>query len=1519
MMKLFSQLTLILLIYDAPFGVSSQIPYGNADIKLGDEPNYLKKIPDLGNWGHFGSQDFPYGIDADVTPDNDIMLDRPNYSEEKILDLGNGGHFGEGSATTGASTTNAVPGPTQNEAELANTGGLNEGTSKSAPTPTTTKSRGPPTTTTTRKENRVTQGNGSTTGTSRKASITTTARAKNPEEWKLRQGNEDLSKRFLPFITTDAGFSEGDSSSSGTVQLQLFKVETSRKTSTIMPAKERDPRRTLSIETSDSLIPSGDSSKGHAGYSVKGTLRTTSTKITTREKRTGSLLPNRDGSVFILEDNSRSDAGLFTKGVSRKTSTEITIVRRGLKQNSTTKTTDSLVRGESLRSGTVPTKATGKERKPRNLSTETNDNLIPSGDSLKGDAGFSTEGASRTTSARITIKENGPGPYPFTTKNGSLPVSENSSSIDAGLFKKGTSRTTSARITVKENGLGPYPSTTKNGTLPVPENSSSIDSGLFKKEVKLSKAGTSQKTSTITITTAKGKKPEPVTKTNDSLIAPGDSLVDDAGFFKGTSRMTSTKITSKENRPGPFLPNMDGSVLVLEDSSSTDAGLFAKGRGVGDSLSSGTGLPTRGIFSWAISLEVKLFKAETSRKTSTTTTAKGKEPERKTPTKTNDDFTPPGDSPNSDASFSVKGTSRTTSARIISRGNQPGPRLPTAKDGSVFVQDSSSTDALYTKGTLRMTSTKITTQEKGAGALLYTTVNGSQVSPKYSSGTDAGSYSKGASGMTTTKSTTRASGPQQKPFDTKNGSLVVPEDSPSTNAGFVTEDANGSFGNTSFKASTKAKDTKVSHEAANDRTPRTIGSKQPGTTISGGNGYEKDGPASKDADSAEKHTSKHYLTEDQVSTKHIRASSKAPASNDNSGTSRVRSGTSSRQPNGGSPLNEGLGTKEDTTGFSVREFADSSPGTVANITGKNVDRNESAVNEDGTFSVFVTSITEGTHVSGSEEQSKQNMTRGQNNTSRNVSSFTDSSILVPSVTLGAGNSNQSEAYTTVDPRDEQLVFDERNDQNLGTTRSTPSSRRNDTLQSISPKAKHGGATLAPISTMEPQKLNITFSEFTDSTKSVNTLEAEYVHIPTIRHNGTDRNDSRQAVDMVEDYSSITTVIPEAESLKMRTSHSTRSRFDSTVSTEKRLTNYTHYTSTMVSNNVTTGTISVIKNLTKPTEKWNQTQWTTVQAGGISRPYNGSTGVEATDDKNITSVVNVTSAPKLWTSAFSDPTSANVSVQEKLNISSSKETDTSSSSTHVSALRTVSARETTSVSKILSSTTSKAVTDGRESMTNTLVTANKTAGNGTVVTQAVAFTTAEFGNASVYQNETNSGNGSATEGGTSTRMPNSAAPSTDATFIPQPTLNSSLSPGALTTVWGANSTAGKTTSAASDVMVKINETSESLPNGTVVIKQLYVYPNGTFVYKTIYDTAVTCPQIVVDTSNTISPLPDSPELSGRQAVGTTVIHMCAPSYVFAVTQQPLKIYECMANGHWTSNNNGEKCKYIQPRTKNIADL
>ncbi|KAK6015236.1 hypothetical protein OSTOST_19341 [Ostertagia ostertagi] len=81
----------------------------------------------------------------------------------------------------------------------------------------------------------------------------------------------------------------------------------------------------------------------------------------------------------------------------------------------------------------------------------------------------------------------------------------------------------------------------------------------------------------------------------------------------------------------------------------------------------------------------------------------------------------------------------------------------------------------------------------------------------------------------------------------------------------------------------------------------------------------------------------------------------------------------------------------------------------------------------------------------------------------------------------------------------------------------------------------------------------------------------------------------------------------------------------------------------------------------------------------------------------------------------------------------------------------------------------------------------------------------------------------------------------------------------------------------------------------------------------------CPQIEVNLSNSLSPLRNSSELSGRQPVGTTVIHMCAVSYVFPTLQQPLKIYECMEGGKWTDNNNGEKCEYVAPRQKNSADL
>ncbi|VDO64570.1 unnamed protein product [Heligmosomoides polygyrus] len=86
-----------------------------------------------------------------------------------------------------------------------------------------------------------------------------------------------------------------------------------------------------------------------------------------------------------------------------------------------------------------------------------------------------------------------------------------------------------------------------------------------------------------------------------------------------------------------------------------------------------------------------------------------------------------------------------------------------------------------------------------------------------------------------------------------------------------------------------------------------------------------------------------------------------------------------------------------------------------------------------------------------------------------------------------------------------------------------------------------------------------------------------------------------------------------------------------------------------------------------------------------------------------------------------------------------------------------------------------------------------------------------------------------------------------------------------------------------------------------------------------DAAESDDQIKVNTSNSLSPLPNATELSGSQPVGTRIIHMCAVSYVFASTQQPLKVYECMAGGNWTSNFNGEACEYVAPRLKNMHDL
>ncbi|XGW24864.1 hypothetical protein V3C99_006375, partial [Haemonchus contortus] len=168
---------------------------------------------------------------------------------------------------------------------------------------------------------------------------------------------------------------------------------------------------------------------------------------------------------------------------------------------------------------------------------------------------------------------------------------------------------------------------------------------------------------------------------------------------------------------------------------------------------------------------------------------------------------------------------------------------------------------------------------------------------------------------------------------------------------------------------------------------------------------------------------------------------------------------------------------------------------------------------------------------------------------------------------------------------------------------------------------------------------------------------------------------------------------------------------------------------------------------------------------------------------------------------------------------------------------------------------------------------------------------------------------------------------------------------------------------------VNETVTYLQNGTMVLTQLLFYSNGTSVHRNITEFGTTtsraspesvsrpsptehiekqppsettpvvpnppgvifgpkndlgqsvtrCPQIEVDLSNSISPLPNSTELSGPQLPGTLVIHMCSVSYAFPTLQQPLKIYECLNTGEWTDNNNGDKCEYVAPRRKNSADL
>lgn len=145
-----------------------------------------------------------------------------------------------------------------------------------------------------------------------------------------------------------------------------------------------------------------------------------------------------------------------------------------------------------------------------------------------------------------------------------------------------------------------------------------------------------------------------------------------------------------------------------------------------------------------------------------------------------------------------------------------------------------------------------------------------------------------------------------------------------------------------------------------------------------------------------------------------------------------------------------------------------------------------------------------------------------------------------------------------------------------------------------------------------------------------------------------------------------------------------------------------------------------------------------------------------------------------------------------------------------------------------------------------------------------------------------------------------------------------STGESSTQTSVNTSSAHEDAAESDDQIKVvNETTFHSPSGVLVTSQLVLYPNGTLTYHNV--TGPTCPPLQVNTSNSLSPLPNATELSGSQPVGTRIIHMCAVSYVFASTQQPLKVYECMAGGNWTSNFNGEACEYVAPRLKNMHDL
>ncbi|KAI6223420.1 Sushi domain-containing protein [Aphelenchoides besseyi] len=96
------------------------------------------------------------------------------------------------------------------------------------------------------------------------------------------------------------------------------------------------------------------------------------------------------------------------------------------------------------------------------------------------------------------------------------------------------------------------------------------------------------------------------------------------------------------------------------------------------------------------------------------------------------------------------------------------------------------------------------------------------------------------------------------------------------------------------------------------------------------------------------------------------------------------------------------------------------------------------------------------------------------------------------------------------------------------------------------------------------------------------------------------------------------------------------------------------------------------------------------------------------------------------------------------------------------------------------------------------------------------------------------------------------------------------------------------------------------DGTADTQKCSLPTNAQAVPTTPAPSNVTCPQLDLDLTNTLTPKPEAAQISGPQQVGIKVPKVCNAGYVHEDSLSPINIYVCLANGQWSSNSQDSTC-------------